>query len=97
MNLIFEWNANKAIDNVRKHKVSFDEAKTIFNDPYLVTYPDEVHSASEERLISIGHSRHNKILIAVHTDRQKTEAGLVVRIISCRRATPKERKFYEEE
>jgi len=65
MELIFEWNANKARDNIRKHKVGFDEAKTIFNDPYLATYSDEFHSDSEDRYISIGYSTRNQILLAV--------------------------------
>lgn len=97
MELIFEWDANKAKYNMRKHKVSFDEAKTIFNDPYLVTYPDEFHSDSEDRYISIGYSTRDRILLAVHTEYQETEETFVIRIISCRKATPSERKYYEED
>lgn len=94
MILIFEWDAKKANTNIRKHRVSFDEAKTIFDDPLLVTYPDDFHSDDEERYISIGFSTHNRILLAVHTEVQKTEKTLVVRIISCRKATPLEQKYY---
>lgn len=97
MELIFEWDANKARDNLRNHKVSFDEAKTIFNDPYLATYPDEFHSDSEDRYISIGYSTRNRMLLAVHTEYQETEGSLIIRIISSRKATPSERKFYEED
>lgn len=49
----FEWDDSKAAINLAKHKVSFDEGKTIFKDPFLVTYPDELHSDQENRLISI--------------------------------------------
>jgi len=97
MELIFEWDAKKARDNSRDHKVGFDEAKTIFNDPYLVTYSDEFHSDSEERHISIGYSTQNRILLAVHTEYQETEETLIIRIISSRKVTPSERKFYEED
>jgi uncharacterized DUF497 family protein len=97
MELIFEWDANKARANIRKHKVSFDEAKTIFDDPYLVTFLDEFHSDSKERYISVGYSTSNRILLAVHTEHQETRETLVIRIISCRKATPSERKFYEKE
>ena len=55
MEIIFEWDARKAKANIQKHKVSFEEAKTIFNDPHLVTYSDEFHSDREDRFISIGY------------------------------------------
>ena len=56
MKLIFEWDARKAWANLKKHRVSLEEAKTVFNDPWLLTYPDELHSETEERYISIGYS-----------------------------------------
>jgi len=96
MKLIFEWDTNKARTNIAKHKVSFDEAKTIFLDPDLVTYPDKFHSDYEERYISIGYSAKNRILLAVHTEHEETENTLIIRIISSRKATPQERKNYEE-
>ena len=96
MELIFEWDARKARVNIKKHKVSFDEAKTIFGDPHLITYPDEFHSESEERFISIGYSAGNRILLAVHTEYEQAENMLVIRVISSRKATPLERKYYEE-
>ena len=49
--LVFEWDRSKAQKNITKHKVSFEEAKTVFNDPFLITFPDEYHSENEERLI----------------------------------------------
>jgi uncharacterized protein len=95
MEIIFEWNELKARENLRKHKVSFEEAKTIFNDPLLLTFRDEVHSNYEERYISIGFSAENEILLVVHTEREQNE-GLIIRVISSRKATTSERKVYEE-
>jgi len=97
MEIIFEWDARKAKANIQKHKVSFEEAKTIFNDPHLVTYSDEFHSDREDRFISIGYSTRNRILLAVHTEYQEAEDILVIRIISSRKATTAERKFYDED
>jgi uncharacterized protein len=96
MNLIFEWDEKKARMNLQKHKVSFEEARTLFGDPLLLTFPDEYHSQSEERYVSIGNSSHDRVLIVVHTDRKETEDVLTVRIISCRKATASERRAYEE-
>jgi uncharacterized DUF497 family protein len=95
MELLFEWDASKARKNQNKHGISFEEAKTLFNDPFLVTFSDEYHSDDEERYISIGCSTRNRFLLVVHTERE-TEDSMVIRIISCRKATPSERKVYEE-
>lgn len=95
--LIFEWDENKAKSNLRKHKVGFDEAESIFNDPLVVTFADESHSLEEERFISIGLSNVNRILLAVHTETSKNADVILVRIISCRKATDSERKIYEEQ
>jgi uncharacterized DUF497 family protein len=65
--------------------------------PHLVTYPDDFHSDREDRYISIGYSTRNRILLAVHTEYQETAEILIIRIISSRKATPTERKFYEED
>ena len=97
MELIFEWDANKARENVKKHKISFVEAKTVFNDPHLMTWPDERHSDSEDRYISIGYSTRNRMLLVVHTERHEAPGVLVIRIVSSRKATSLERKFYEDE
>jgi uncharacterized DUF497 family protein len=91
MKLTFEWDDVKAKNNFKKHKVSFEEGKTIFNDPFLFTFPDDVHSSKEERFINIGLSANGLILVLTHTERQDK-----IRIISCRKATVRERKFYEE-
>ncbi|HEX8566148.1 MAG TPA: BrnT family toxin [Pyrinomonadaceae bacterium] len=96
MELIFEWDKNKAKANLRKHKISFDEAKTVFNDPLTVTFPDDFHSDEEDRLISIGISANSRILLVVHTEQDETENAIVVRIISCRKATASEREIYEK-
>jgi len=94
--LLFEWDELKAQENLRKHRVSFLEAKTVFNDPLLATYPDDAHSASEDRFLSIGRSADGRILLIVHTERDYGENVLVIRLISCRKATPRERKVYEK-
>jgi uncharacterized DUF497 family protein len=91
MELTFEWDEIKAEINFRKHKVSFEEAKTIFNDPLLLTFPDFEHSNGEQRQLSIGLSTRGRVLIVVHTDRGKN-----VRLISGRKATPSEQRFYEQ-
>jgi uncharacterized protein len=95
MRLIFQWDKKKARANLKKHKVSFEEAKTLFNDPFLLTYPDIEHSDTEERYISIGSSVRGRTLLVVHTDREEDESITVIRIISCRQATPSERRIYE--
>jgi uncharacterized protein len=96
MEIIFEWDAKKATANLEKHKVSFEEAQTIFIDPFLVTFPDEFHSQAEERFISIGISTRERVLLVVHTEREEINELIVIRIISCRKATVSERKIYEE-
>ncbi len=86
----FEWDENKAAKNNRKHRVSFDEAKSVFNDPGFITVVDEEHSINEERYISVGLSKNGRLLILAHTDRKER-----IRIISARKAAKKEEKFYE--
>ncbi len=92
MALIFEWDNRKAKKNLVNHKVSFDEASTIFADPLSSTIYDPLHSsADEERFVTIGSSYRGKILVVVHCDR-----GDAIRIISARVAKLKERKTYEK-
>ncbi|MFW0859909.1 MAG: BrnT family toxin [Dehalococcoidia bacterium] len=91
MGLTFEWDEEKAKENLRKHKVSFEEAKTVFGDPFLTTFPDPEHSNSEQRYINIGSSSKGRLLIAIHIERKVN-----IRIISCRKATTDERRAYEE-
>jgi uncharacterized protein len=94
--LIFECDAKKARKNLRKHRIGFDEAKTVFSDPILLTYLDESHSETEERYISIGLSAKSRPLLVVHTECCRNTNGGVIRIISCRKAASLERKAYEE-
>lgn len=91
MKLTFEWHEEKAIENLEKHKVGFEEAKTVFNDPFLMTFNDHEHSSIEQRYVNIGISSKGQTLIVIHTEREGT-----IRIISCRRATKNERRMYEE-
>ncbi len=87
----FEWDEVKARENLKKHKVGFDEGKTIFNDPFLLTFPDIDSSETEERRVNIGLSVRNRVLVLIHTERQGK-----IRIISCRKAKARERRHYEE-
>ena len=87
----FEWDSDKATANVRKHRVSFNEASTVFGDALSVSGRDLEHSVSEARLVTIGLSSEARIVVVCHTDR-----GSVIRIFSARLATRKEKKIYEE-
>jgi uncharacterized DUF497 family protein len=88
----FEWDPTKAQRNWVKHKVTFQEAATVFGDPLAITYFDPDHSQDEDRFLTIGSSTTARLLIVSHTDR-----GDVTRIISARLATPKERRAFENE
>lgn len=89
--MIYEWNATKARANIDKHGVSFEEASTVFLDPFALTYSDPDHSAEEAREITIGNSSPQGVLFVAHCQR-----GEHTRIISARKATKRERKLYEE-
>jgi len=91
MKLSFEWDEDKAKANLKKHKVGFDEAATVFTEPYSITIHDPDHSADEQRYIDIGTSDKGRVLVVVYTER-----GSHIRIVSCRKATSSERKLYEE-
>ena len=86
----FEWNQEKAEVNARKHAVSFEEATTIFGDPFAGTFRDERHSIGEQRYITVGLASSGRLLVVSHTEDRGT-----FRIISARSATPHERKRYE--
>jgi uncharacterized protein len=88
---LFEWDRLKAANNLKKHGVSFDEAKSAFADPLSLTIDDPYHSDSEDRFVTIGRSDSERLLIVVHTDRDE-----LIRIISAREATKGEMKQYEE-
>jgi uncharacterized DUF497 family protein len=93
MNIHFEWIADKAITNKRKHKVDFNEACSVFYNPLARIFIDDDHSMEERREIIIGHSTKNRLLIVCFTERSKD----TIRLFSARTATLKERKPYEEE
>ena len=88
--LTFEWDPQKAESNIEKHGVSFEEASTVFRDPLSLTIDDPLHSTVEERMVQIGISHMNRLLVVVYTER-----GDNIRLISARRATKKERNNYE--
>ena len=87
----FEWDPAKATGNVRKHRVSFHEAATVFGDFLGATVADPDHSIDERRFITVGLSRRGRLLMVSHADR-----GGLVRIISARTLTINERRVYEE-
>jgi len=86
----FEWDTEKAAENLRKHRVSFDEAATAFFDALSMTVPDPDHSVGERRFITMGASSRGRLLVVAHTER-----GSTIRIISARLASASERERYE--
>jgi uncharacterized DUF497 family protein len=89
--LQIEWDPEKAESNLRKHNVGFDEAATVFDDPQFITLLDEEHSIGEERYITVGRSNRDRLLLVAHTDRDGR-----IRIISARKVTNHEQRFYED-
>ena len=87
----FEWDVDKARINLKKHDISFEEAVSIFNDPNSITIYDENHSDTEDRFVDIGISSEKRILVVVYMERQN-----IIRIISCRKGTKKEKAAYEK-
>ncbi len=92
----FEWDPKKAALNLRKHKISFEEAAAVFLDPLALSIYDEEHSGWEDRWITLGKSSKNVTLVVVHTFREQVRNRFHIRLISIRKATRKERKQYEE-
>jgi uncharacterized DUF497 family protein len=86
----FEWDRGKAEANLRKHRVSFDEAASIFFDTLSVTIPDPDHSIAERRFVTMGVSTMGRLVVVAHTER-----GNTLRIITARLASAAERKRYE--
>jgi len=86
-----EWDPKKAKLNLRKHRVSFEEAATALSDPMAATGADPDHSITEERYVTFGVSERGRLLVVAHTDEEET-----IRIISARIASKGERKLYEE-
>ena len=90
--MTFTWDPKKAEENLKKHGVDFREAATVFDDSLSTTFPDVGHSTSERRFLIIGMSALDRIIVVSHT-----EAADIIRIISARTATRRERTFYEED
>lgn len=90
--LKFEWNHLKAAGNKRKHGVSFEEAVSVFYVEFAVQFYDEDNSETEERFLMLGLSSESRVLLVCHCEK---EAGNLIRIISARKATKSERKFYK--
>ena len=90
--MIFEWDARKAKANLQKHKVSFEEAATVFLDPLAITYLDPDHSIAERRETTIDHTVKGRLIFVAHC-----ESANNIRIISARLVTAAERKQDEEE
>jgi uncharacterized protein len=86
-----EWDPKKAKLNLRKHKVSFEEATTALSDPIAATGTDPDHSITEERYVTFGVSERGRLLVVAHTEEDE-----MIRIISARIASKGERKLYEE-
>lgn len=91
MKFRFEWDPQKAAENLAKHGVSFEEAASVFNDPLAYTFADPDHSVGEERLLTFGYSGAGRLLAVISTER-----GNALRIVSARKATRHERGIYEQ-
>jgi uncharacterized protein len=88
----FEWDSSKASVNLKKHQVSFDEAKTVFYDEFALQFFDDDHSAQEDRFLMLGMSSSARLLLVCHCERDQGES---IRIISARKATKRESAFYQ--
>jgi uncharacterized DUF497 family protein len=86
----FEWDGDKAKANVKRHRVSFDEAVTVFYDPLAATFADPDHSDDESRFLTVGYSARGRLVVVSHVER-----GTATRLITARRATAHERKRHE--
>jgi uncharacterized DUF497 family protein len=87
----FEWDPGKAAENLKKHRVPFEEAASVFGDPLAITFDDPGHSIGEKRSLTFGLSTGGRLLVVSHTGRSAR-----IRLISARLATRPERKIYEE-
>ena len=94
--ITYEWDDRKNTANERKHGVGFFEATTVFDDPLAVSVPDAEHSVDEERWITIGTSSRARLIVVVHVRKLSHVADEVIRLVSARMATGRERKVYTE-
>lgn len=88
----FEWDPRKAAHNATKHGVSFEEARTAFDDDFFLVFSDPDHSLEELRFLILGRSRQGRLLVVVYTEREEA-----TRLISAREATRRERRTYEQD
>lgn len=88
----FDWDPAKAASNLKKHQVSFEEARTVFFDDFAVQFFDDEHSQDEDRFIMLGMSSTARLLVVCHCERAE---GEVIRIVSARKATRGESAFYQ--
>jgi len=96
MNYNFEWDRHKARINLSKHKISFENATSVFRDKNAISISDEEHSQEEERWLTIGMDEITRTLVVIHTYISIDENNCNIRIISARKATKKEQKIYKE-
>ena len=94
-NYHFEWDAVKLARNQKKHKINFELAATIFNDPLMLTVPDVEHSETEERWLSLGQAESSRLLVVIHTYQEINTHEANVQIISARPATKHEQRQNE--
>lgn len=87
----FEWDPVKAASNLKKHGVAFEEASTVFDDPFSITIEDDEHSDREERFVTIGRSDSGRLVVVCHCDREQR-----IRIIGARTAERYEQRQYEQ-
>lgn len=90
----FEWDTNKEKINIKKHGITFEQASYVFSDQFALNMYDNEHSNTEERWIMLGKSLNENLLLVVHTFKDKEEE--LVRIISARKATSKEKQIYHK-
>lgn len=90
----FEWDTLKAASNKKKHSVTFEEAQSVFYDDFAIQFFDDVNSDLEDRFLLLGQSNETRVLLICHCEK---ESGSLIRIISARKATAKERKLYKGE
>ena len=88
----FEWDPRKGLINKDKHGVTFEEAQSVFFDEYAIQFFDDENSNDEDRFLMLGLSNETRILLVCHCER---EDGEIIRIISARRATRNEQKYYK--
>jgi uncharacterized DUF497 family protein len=96
MKIRFEWDADKAVSNLAKHRVSFETATRVFADPFLLMQQDRIENG-EHRWQTIGMVDGHLLLLVAHTVFDDDDGTEVLRIISARRAEPKERKRFEKD